>query len=204
MALNKKMKPVINYENIRNNFSRYYLYLMFLVIIIISSILTPYFLSLTNIINILRQNAVITILAVGQLFVILTGGIDLSVGSIVALSSCLIAGLLNTEVFPVLAVIIVLLIMAVIGGISGSLISYGKAAPFLVTFSMMSVIRGVAYNYQVGLDLRINNKSFINGIIGQINQFPLLIFYMFIIIIIMAFILKKTVFGRIIVAIGGS
>src|SRR5690554_3747057 len=159
----------------------YYLYLTFIVILVLSSISTPFFLNFTNIVNILMQNSVITILSIGQLIVIITGGIDLSVGSIVALSSCLIAGLLNYGLPPILAVFVVLLLMAIIGWVNGVLISYGKATPFLVTFSMMSIIRGVAYIYQSGRDLRISNEVFINVILGQINRFPLLIIYMILI-----------------------
>lgn len=182
----------------------YYLYVSFTVIILVSSLMTPFFLSLTNIVNIFMQNSVITILSLGQLIVIITGGIDLSVGSIVALSSCLIAGLLNSGVTPILAVLVVLLLMAILGGINGVLISYGKASPFLVTFSTMSIIRGVAYMYQTGRDLRISNENFIDKIIGQINRFPLLIIYMFLIAFVMSFILRRTVFGRILYAIGGN
>lgn len=202
MALNNKKRKTLNMQ--KSGDYNYYLYLTFIVILVVSSISTPFFLNFTNIVNILMQNSVITILSIGQLIVIITGGIDLSVGSIVALSSCLIAGLLNYGLPPILAVFVVLLLMAIIGWVNGVLISYGKATPFLVTFSMMSIIRGVAYIYQSGRDLRISNEVFINVILGQINRFPLLIIYMILIALVISFILRKTVFGRVLYAIGGN
>lgn len=202
MALNNKKRKTLNMQ--KSGDYNYYLYLTFIVILVVSSISTPFFLNFTNIVNILMQNSVITILSIGQLIVIITGGIDLSVGSIVALSSCLIAGLLNCGLPPILAVFVVLLLMAIIGWVNGVLISYGKATPFLVTFSMMSIIRGVAYIYQSGRDLRISNEVFINVILGQINRFPLLIIYMILIALVISFILRKTVFGRVLYAIGGN
>lgn len=184
--------------------SNYYLYISFILIIVIGSILSPLFLNPINIINVLLQNSVFTIIAIGQLFVILTAGIDLSVGSIVALSASLIAGFLQGGISPVLAILIVIIVAGITGSISGTIISYGKVAPFIVTLSMMSIVRGIAYIYQTGADRRIYNMDFINGVAGQIKGIPLPIIYMFLLALLMNFILRRTVFGRAVYAIGGN
>ena len=86
-----------------------------------------------------------------MLFVIVTGGIDLSVGSFLALSVCLTAGLLNQN-WPIAAVcLFVVLVMAVGGAIAGGLIAFGKIEPFIATLAMQQVVRGIAYIYQVAL-----------------------------------------------------
>jgi len=184
--------------------TKYYLYISFILIFVVSSRLSPLFLNPINIINVLLQNSIFTIIAIGQLFVILTGGIDLSVGSIVALCASLVAGFLIGGMSPALAILIVIIVAGIIGSISGIIVSYGKIAPFIVTLSMMSITRGIAYIYQIGADRRIYNMDFINGVAGQIKFLPLPVIYMFLIALLMGFILWRTVFGRTIYAIGGN
>lgn len=99
------------------------------ILVMIVSILNPSFLEPLNILNLLRQVAINGLIAFGMTFVILTGGIDLSVGAILALSSALVAGMIVSGADPILAVIIGCLIGALLGMINGLLITKGKMAP---------------------------------------------------------------------------
>lgn len=103
------------------------------ILVLIVSILNPSFLEPLNILNLLRQVAINALIAFGMTFIILTGGIDLSVGAILALSSALVAGMIVSGIDPILAVIIGCVIGAVLGMINGLLITKGKMAPFIAT-----------------------------------------------------------------------
>lgn len=185
-------------------FQKYYLVITFLLMFVVSCLLSPKFLTPLNLLNILTQNATTAILSYGMLFVIVTGGIDLSVGSFLALSVCLTAGLLNQN-WPIAAVcLFVVLVMAVGGAIAGGLIAFGKIEPFIATLAMQQVVRGIAYIYQVGSVAVINNQTFLTNFAGNLGPIPIAIIYAAIIGIIMHILLKNTTFGRKTYAIGGS
>ena len=185
-------------------FQKYYLVITFLLMFVVSCLLSPKFFTPLNLLNILTQNATTAILSYGMLFVIVTGGIDLSVGSFLALSVCLTAGLLNQN-WPIAAVcLFVVLVMAVGGAIAGGLIAFGKIEPFIATLAMQQVVRGIAYIYQVGSVAVINNQTFLTNFAGNLGPIPIAIIYAVIIGIIMHILLKNTTFGRKTYAIGGS
>ena len=185
-------------------FQKYYLVITFLLMFVVSCLLSPKFFTPLNLLNILTQNATTAILSYGMLFVIVTGGIDLSVGSFLALSVCLTAGLLNQN-WPIAAVcLFVVLVMAVGGAIAGGLIAFGKIEPFIATLAMQQVVRGIAYIYQVGSVAVINNQTFLTNFAGNLGPSPIAIIYAVIIGIIMHTLLKNTTFGRKTYAIGGS
>lgn len=185
-------------------FQKYYLVITFLLMFVVSCLLSPKFLTPLNLLNILTQNATTAILSYGMLFVIVTGGIDLSVGSFLALSVCLTAGLLNQN-WPIAAVcLFVVLVMAAGGAIAGGLIAFGKIEPFIATLAMQQVVRGIAYIYQVGSVAVINNQTFLTNFAGNLGPIPIAIIYAVIIGVIMHILLKNTTFGRKTYAIGGS
>ena len=185
-------------------FQKYYLVITFLLMFVVSCLLSPKFFTPLNLLNILTQNATTAILSYGMLFVIVTGGIDLSVGSFLALSVCLTAGLLNQN-WPIAAVcLFVVLVMAVGGAIAGGLIAFGKIEPFIATLAMQQVVRGIAYIYQVGSVAVINNQTFLTNFAGNLGPIPIAIIYAVIIGIIMHILLKNTTFGRKTYAICGS
>lgn len=185
-------------------FQKYYLVITFLLMFVVSCLLSPKFFTPLNLLNILTQNATTAILSYGMLFVIVTGGIDLSVGSFLALSVCLTAGLLNQN-WPIAAVcLFVVLVMAVGGAIAGGLIAFGKIEPFIATLAMQQVVRGIAYIYQVGSVAVINNQTFLTNFAGNLGPIPIAIIYAAIIGVIMHILLKNTTFGRKTYAIGGS
>lgn len=184
--------------------SEYYLVLILVALILAGSILSPKFMTTSNIMNVLLQNSMNTIVAMGMLFVIITGGIDLSVGSVYAFAGCLVAGLLQQGQNTIVAVAIVLALMAIFGAVSGVMVSAGKVAPFIATLAMMSIVRGMAYMYQVGADRRIDGTGLSNFINSALFGVPTPVYIMAVVVIIAWVILEKTTIGRAVYAVGGN
>jgi ribose transport system permease protein len=183
---------------------KHYLFVSLLLIVVASSLLSDKFLTQQNIINIAIQNSTIAIVSFGMLYVIITGGIDLAVGSMVALSVCLTAGLLETGMPMPLTILIILVVMALAGMVSGSLVAIGKIDPFIATLAVQTIVRGIAYMYQVGSVTVISNQTFLNAFGGNLGPIPIPVLFLAGTAIILHFILKKTTFGRKLYAIGGS
>src|SRR5690606_18739195 len=131
-------------EKISRSFSQYNTLIIFIVMLVISGFITDNFFTANNISNLLRQSAPIGLVSLGMLLVILTGGIDLSVGSVVAMIGVTFS-LLSYEVYYPYAFLLSILIGLVVGSISGFLVSYRRIAPFIVTLAMMSMVRGAGY-----------------------------------------------------------
>lgn len=121
-----------------------------ILLIIVVSILNPSFLSIANIFNVLRQVSISAIIAFGMTFVILTGGIDLSVGSTLALTGAIAASLLASGTDPFLTMGIALIIGLILGAINGVIITKGKVAPFIATLATMTIYRGLTLVYTDG------------------------------------------------------
>lgn len=164
------------------------------------------FFTLDNLLNLLRQISINALIAFGMTFVILTAGIDLSVGSILALGSALTAGLLTSGMDPILAVLLGLLIGLALGAINGLIITKGKVAPFIATLATMTVYRGITLVYTDGRPITGLSDSFTFEMIGKGYVFgiPFPVIIMLITFAILYFILKKTIFGRQVYAIGGN
>lgn len=191
-------------QKIKDILGNYYLVFIFIFMFIACYLLSPKFLTKLNLINILTQNATTAILSFGMLFVIITGGIDLSVGSLLAFSVCLSAGLLNQKMYIWQMVLIVFFVMAAAGFLSGSLVAFGKIEPFIVTLAMQQVIRGLAYIYQVGSVAVIDNPVFLTNFAGNLGPIPIPVIYAVVVGVILHFTLKKTTFGRKVYTIGGN
>ena len=115
--------------------------------------LTPNFLTLSNLINVLRQASLLAIIAIGMTMTMLIKGIDLSVGSVLALTSCLSAGMLvagNSVAEMLMGVAVALVLGALLGCLNGIAVTTLKLHGFLVTFGMMQIARGLAYLYMQG------------------------------------------------------
>lgn len=187
--------------------SRYGIYIAFAAMCILFAIMNPLFLAPGNIINIIRQVSFNAILAMGMLMVIITGGIDLSVGSVVALSAVITASLVQTSspVMPVLlAVLIGLGIGALCGVFNGLLITKGKLAPFIVTMVMMTMARGAAQLFTKGRPVTglLETFDFLGA--GFILGIPVPIYILVVVVLITHFILTCTRTGRYIYAVGGN
>lgn len=158
-----------------------------------------------NIFNILRQISTNLFLACGMTMVIILGGIDLSVGSIIALSGCVSAGCVARYHLPLaLALVIGVLVGTLVGMFNGLIIARTTIPAFIVTLATMNIAKGLAYVYTGGSPVRVVTKEwqFIGA--GYIGIFPTPVVILFIVLFITAFIMNKTKMGRHIYAVGGN
>ncbi|WCT54014.1 ribose ABC transporter permease RbsC [Paenibacillus kyungheensis] len=178
----------------------------FIILVIIVSVLNPDFLEPLNILNLLRQVAINALIAFGMTFVILTGGIDLSVGSILALSSSFVANLMLAGVDPILAIIIGCAAGGVMGMVNGLMITKGKMAPFIATLATMTIFRGLTLVYTNGNPITGLGDSMAFQLFGRgyFLGIPVPAITMAITFIVLWVILHKTPFGRKTYAIGGN
>ncbi|XJZ27053.1 ABC transporter permease [Bacillota bacterium Lsc_1132] len=177
-----------------------------ILIIVILSIVSSNFLTLDNVFNVLRQVSINALIAFGMTFIILTGGIDLSVGSILALSSAITAGMLARGMDPILAMLIGLASGGVMGAINGLFITKGRVAPFIATLATMTIYRGLTLVYTDGRPITgLSNHTLFEMIgRGYVGWVPVPVIWMLVCYVILYLILKKTTFGRRIYAIGGN
>ncbi|MDN9011781.1 ABC transporter permease subunit [Brevibacillus laterosporus] len=176
---------------------------LFLLVIILS-VVSSDFLTVSNIFNVLRQVSINALIAFGMTFVILTGGIDLSVGSTLALSSALSAGLMASGGDPFLAIVVGLLAGLVMGAFNGILVAKGNVAPFIATLATMTVFRGLTLVYTEGKPITGLPDSF--GLVGKsfFLQIPMPVIWMLLSFVALYFILKHTTFGRHVYALGSN
>lgn len=175
-------------------------------LVIFVSILNPNFIRMGNILNLLRQVSVNALIAFGMTFVIITAGIDLSVGSILALSSALTAGMIMAGIPTSLAIMLGVLVGGAFGLINGLLITKGQVAPFIATLATMTIYRGLTLvytggnpisNFDAGLSLQILGRGSYFGI-------PIPVIVMTVVFAILFVILHKMTFGRKVYAVGGN
>ncbi|MCL2128106.1 MAG: ABC transporter permease [Treponema sp.] len=164
------------------------------------------FLTTNNIMNVLRQVATNLIIACGMTMVIILGGIDLSVGSVVGLSGCVTAMLIAYNDWPIAAAVCAGIFVGVISGaFNGFVISKTTIPPFIVTLAMMNIARGACYVYTNAQPIRIMSDSFNfigSGYIADVIPVPVI--YLVLVIFISSFIMNRTKLGRHIYAVGGN
>ena len=177
-----------------------------LLIVVIISIMSPSFLTMNNLLNVLRQVSINALIAFGMTFVILTGGIDLSVGSILALTGAVTAGMMSGGLDPILAMILGALLGVLLGAINGLIIAKGKVAPFIATLATMTIFRGLTLVYTEGRPISGLGDSMAFQMLGKGYLFgiPVPVITMSISFAVLYFILKKTTFGRRVYAVGGN
>lgn len=197
MASNKKNEKLINLV------IKYKSALILLLLCIVVSILTPKFLNWNNIMNIAQQTTINGIIAIGMACVILTGGIDLSVGSVLAFSTMVAGLLINAGCPGWVAGIAGVIIGGLIGTVNGTLISTMSLPPFIVTLASMSVFRGFTMLASGGMPVGMQNSISFFGA-GYVLGIPFPVIVLAIIAVIMLFILNKTRFGRHVYALGGN
>lgn len=169
------------------------------------SLTSPHFLTTNNLLTVALQTSVIAIVAIGQTFVIIKSGIDLSVGSVVAISGVVAADLMTKGTPVPIAVLVGIGVGAVCGLINGFLIAFGKIPPFIASLGMMGAARGAALVITDGIPVSGLPASF--GALAGAQLFgmiPSSVVIMFIIAVIMGLILSKSHFGRNIYAIGSN
>ncbi|WP_438352274.1 ABC transporter permease [Microbacterium sp. CJ88] len=182
-----------------------YLILVLVAIIIIGYYVSADFLTVRNAENVIAAASIVAVLAVGQFFVILTGGIDLSVGSILAMSTVIVALTLQTGMSAGLSIAFTLLCCALAGLVNGLLVVWLRIPPFIATLAMMSAVKGFSYIIQSTSLIQILDKSFIEvfatgTILGM--KTPVAIFLL--VMVVAALVAKFTTFGRSLYAIGGN
>lgn len=188
-----------------NALKTYGLLLALIIVCAIFSILSPVFLQPVNLMNILNQVSINAILAIGVTFVILIGGIDLGLGSYVAITGCLAALFAHPDSYPIFVpILIAILAGGMIGTVNGVLITKARLASFIVTLGMMTIARGGALVVSEGRPISNLSSQFnlIGG--GALFGIPIPVIILAVVFIMAYFILKKTTYGRYIYAIGGN
>lgn len=179
---------------------------LFTALVVVTFLISPNFFQIANISNVLRQSAIVGVVAVGMTFVILTAGIDLSVGSTVGLTAIAAALLINQGIPIPLVVLILLLIGAVVGAVNGFFVAILGIQPFIATLAMLVAIRGLGLRITDGAPQQFIGQGFLfdffgSGGIGPIPG-PLIVFA--ILAIAGWCVLRYLPFGRYIYAVGGS
>jgi ribose transport system permease protein len=175
-----------------------------LLLVLVLSSLSDRFLTVSNLLNVARQVSLNAIIAVGMTLVIITGGIDLSVGSILALSGSITAGLLVAGQDASIAVIAGLLVGALLGAGNGLLITRGGVPPFIATLGVMTIARGATLVYTDGRPITGMTEGFrqIGG--GYLGAIPIPVIIMVLVVLTAYVILTRMKLGRYIYAIGGN
>ncbi len=172
---------------------------------VILSFISSNFLTVTNLLNVVRQIAVNGILAIGMTIVCLTGGIDLSVGSIVAFSGIIAAGLLRDTSYPIIVIVLAAIAVGAVCGLyNGYFVAYWNAAPFVVTLSMMTIARGMTYVYSDGRPISNLRTEFLTIGKGSIAGIPIPTLILAVVFILGSIMLTKLKFGRYVYAVGGN
>ncbi|NYE05803.1 ribose transport system permease protein [Bacillus niacini] len=190
-------------EFVRNNLG---ILIGLFVLCIIISVINPNFLTSNNLLNVLRQTSTNLYLALAMTMIIILGGIDLSVGSIMAVVGVVTTTLIASLGAPVLvAVAVGLLVGVLIGAVNGYVAATTIIPPFIITLATMNIARGAAYVLTDGKPVRVMSDSFNfigSGYIGGFLPTPVL--YLIILLILCYFIMNKTKLGRHMYAVGGN
>lgn len=202
------MSIEFNRLKIRSVLTEYGIGVAFILELILFAVLSPYFLTTENLLNVSLQTSITAIIAVGMTFVILTAGIDLSVGSIVALAGVLTTGALKLDVPPILvypiAIGIGLLFGVVSGASAGVFVTKFNITPFIVTLALMTIWRGLAFVVTQGRPIWELPEGFAFLARGRILQIPIPTIIMIVVFAIAHFVLTRTRFGRYVYAVGGN
>lgn len=172
-------------------------------LVIAASLLSPRFLTLPNLLNVLRQVSIVGILAIGMTFVILARGIDLSVGSILGIAVVLFAGSMDRLGMAV-AIPIGFVAAAAAGAVNGIGIAYAGIPAFIMTLGMLSFVRGLAFIYTGGTPIPINSQQFYELGNGYLFGVPIPALILLVVLAISGFVLGLTPFGRSVYAIGSN
>lgn len=196
-----RSRPQLNPSDL----AKYGIYIAFACLFVFLSLTSPSFLTTQNILNILRQTSLNGIIAIGMTFVIITGGIDLSVGSIVALSAVAATSFAHPDTYPVIVPIVVGVVMGlVVGLLNGVLIARGSITPFVVTLGMMTIARGFGLVISSGRPV-INLSDEYNAIGGgYFFGIPIPVYLFLCVVLIGLFLLTFSKFGRHVYAVGGN
>ena len=190
---------------VRQILNKYGIVFILLTLVIIFSLGNSTFFSISNFINIIRQITILSIITIGMSFVLISGGIDLSVGAQLAFIGVLTATIFtNTQVPPLLACVIGVVVATIVGIVNGLFISFTKVPPIIATLAMQQILTGFAYLISSGKPIYGLEESV--QLIGQgyVGIIPIPVIIMVICIIIGIFILNKTYVGRSFYVLGNN
>jgi ribose transport system permease protein len=181
----------------------YGLLIGFVLLCAVLSFVSPVFLTPTNLLNVALQAAVVAILAFGQTFVILTAGIDLSVGSVLALTGAVMASITGNN-GVLIGILAGLLVGALLGVINGLFVTRARVAPFIATLAMLAIARGLTYIYTQGSPIRVTQAGFNFFGQGVVGTVPVPVLVMLAVFVVCLVVLTQTRFGRYVFAIGSN
>lgn len=169
------------------------------------TIMTDKFATVTNFFNVVRQITINLYLACGMTFVILLGGIDLSVGSVIAVTGCVSAGMITWVGLPVpVGILIGIVCGTLVGALNGLIVSRTTIPAFIVTLATMNIGRGIARIYTHAQTIAVLDDSYIFWGMGSILGLPIQLYLIIAVVIAASFILNRTQLGRHIYATGGN
>lgn len=198
---------MIKKNNAKSFVTKYIIHIAFVIMLLGLSIFTDSFLTSKNLINVLRQATVVGVLSMGMTFVIISGGIDLSVGSTMALASCFAAAYSTTSsALPLpVALMIGCLVGMLVGLVNGVVIAYLGVVPFIATLGMQYAVRGMALVYTGGRPINALTTFYTNIGKGYVfGWLPVPVLILAVTALVAWFFLSKTQYGRYIYAIGGN
>lgn len=176
-----------------------------LILCVVLSVMTTSFATVTNFFNVVRQVTINLFLACGMTYVILLSGIDLSVGSVIAVSGCISAGLITWNGMPVYVGILGgILVGMLLGAVNALIISSTNIPAFIVTLAMMNIGRGIARIYTKAQTISVLNDQYMFWGMGSIFGIPIQLFCIIAVVAVSSFILNRTQMGRHIYAVGGN
>jgi ribose transport system permease protein len=166
--------------------------------------LTPHFLTVSNLLNVLEQTAINAVIAVGMTYVIVSGGIDLSVGSIVAVAGVVLGTMLHAGAAAPTAIVVSLGVGFLFGTLNGIAITFGRLPPFIATLGMMSIARGCALLFTDGRPISGFDPIFRSLATGRVLGIPAPVVVTAVVYAVGQFVLSETRFGRYVYALGGN
>ena len=189
---------------LRNVLRRFGIAIAFALLLVVLSVLSGSFLTISNLLNIARQVSINAVIAAGMTFVILAGGIDLSVGSVLAFSGAVIAGLLAAGRPVPVGIGGGLAVGALLGLVNGLVITRGRVQPFIATLGMLTIGRGLTLVYTDGRPITGLPDAFVWLGAGEVFRIPVPVLIMMLVFLASYVILTQTVVGRYVYAIGGN
>ena len=181
-----------------------YLLGVFVLVAIIGAVVSEFFFTPRNLENIVVAASVVAVLGVAQFIVVVTRGIDLSVGSIAALSTVIAAVFLKQGHGVFVTVLVALVACSFAGLVNGVLVVFLRIAPFVATLAMLSIARGVAFLIQVGTLIVISNQRFLDLFGGRTAGAPNVVLIALVVTLVAAFVMKYSPLGRRLYALGGN
>jgi ribose transport system permease protein len=194
----------LTYSYLTRLLSRYGSIVMLAVLVVLMSFTSKEFLSVQNLTNVVRQVSVFAIIGTGMTFVIITAGIDLSVGSLLALTSCVAMTVIDETGMDYLGVLVGLVVGALAGAANGTVIARFKVPPFIATLAGLTVYRGGSLVITNGLPIIKLEGSFRFIGSGMIWGIPVPVIIMIIVVVVMQIVLSRTAFGAYVYAVGGN